>query len=105
MGCCVLWRGWKSPHDDANSTREAVWDAHRVRQRPPSVRAGDYGTGLRNFPSAASYRQRPSTMSHALITGASNGIGLELARLFAADGIDVVLCSSPRSRDRLVAIA
>jgi uncharacterized protein len=44
-------------------------------------------------------------MSHALITGASSGIGLELARLFAGDGIDVVLCSSPRSRDRLASIA
>jgi short-subunit dehydrogenase len=42
---------------------------------------------------------------HALITGASNGIGAEFARLFAADGISLVICSSPRSRQRLLAYA
>ncbi|NWF09352.1 SDR family NAD(P)-dependent oxidoreductase [Pseudomonas salomonii] len=44
-------------------------------------------------------------MRYALITGASSGIGAELARLFARDGIGVVLCSSPRSRDKLQALA
>jgi short-subunit dehydrogenase len=44
-------------------------------------------------------------MSYALITGASNGIGLELARLFASDGINLILSSSPRSRERLISIA
>ncbi|MDE2953923.1 MAG: SDR family NAD(P)-dependent oxidoreductase, partial [Gemmatimonadota bacterium] len=38
-------------------------------------------------------------MAIALITGASSGIGLELARVFAADGIDVIL--SARSEDKL----
>jgi uncharacterized protein len=33
----------------------------------------------------------------ALITGASSGIGRELARLFAADGVDVVIVSTERS--------
>jgi uncharacterized protein len=41
----------------------------------------------------------------ALITGASTGIGRELAGLFAADGDDLVLVSSPRSADALAAIA
>lgn len=40
-------------------------------------------------------------MKYALITGASRGIGAELARLFARDGIGVILCSSPRGKDEL----
>ena len=38
-------------------------------------------------------------MAIALITGASSGIGLELAQVFAADGVDVIL--SARSEDKL----
>lgn len=39
----------------------------------------------------------------ALITGASNGIGLEMAKLHAKTGGDVVLVA--RSRDKLEALA
>lgn len=42
-------------------------------------------------------------MKTALITGASNGIGLELARLFATDKINVILVA--RSKDKLSRIA
>ncbi|RQS26493.1 MULTISPECIES: SDR family oxidoreductase [unclassified Burkholderia] len=40
-------------------------------------------------------------MEYALVTGASGGIGAELASLFARNGIGLILCSSPRSRDTL----
>ena len=44
-------------------------------------------------------------MSAALITGASTGLGREFARLFAADGVDVVIVSSERSTEQLAALA
>lgn len=42
-------------------------------------------------------------MATALITGASSGIGLELAKLFAADGHDLILVA--RSKDALEKLA
>ena len=44
-------------------------------------------------------------MTAALITGASTGIGRELASLFAADGVDVTVVSSERSAAELTALA
>ena len=53
------------------------------------------------MPHAAAASERPLT--HTLITGASTGLGLELARLFAADGHPLALVA--RSADRLEALA
>lgn len=44
-------------------------------------------------------------MTTALVTGASTGLGRELAGLFAADGIDLVVVSSERSTNALAALA
>ena len=41
----------------------------------------------------------------ALVTGASSGIGEALCHLFAADGVDVIMTSSPRSADDLARVA
>jgi len=46
---------------------------------------------------------KPEALGRALITGASAGIGRELARAFAARGVDLVLLS--RDRDALTALA
>lgn len=43
------------------------------------------------------------SLTHTLVTGASTGLGLELARLFASDGQPLVLVA--RSEERLVALA
>lgn len=44
-------------------------------------------------------------MTTALVTGASGGLGLEFVKLFAADGVDVILVSSPRSTGKLKEVA
>ncbi len=44
-----------------------------------------------------------TSLDHVLITGASTGIGLELARLFAADGRSLVLVA--RQKERLQSVA
>lgn len=44
-------------------------------------------------------------MTTALITGASTGLGRKFARLFARDGIDVVVVSSERSAAQLDELA
>ena len=43
--------------------------------------------------------------TRALVTGASTGLGEQFAHLFAADGIDLAITSSPRSAARLEELA
>ncbi|MEH6348856.1 MULTISPECIES: SDR family NAD(P)-dependent oxidoreductase [Pseudomonas] len=59
---------------------------------------------LHSKPAQFHNKKKGEVMRYALITGASGGIGAELAKLFARDGIGLVLCSSPRSRDKLLAL-
>ena len=40
-------------------------------------------------------------MSYALITGASSGLGIEFAKLFASKGIPMVITSSKRSEEKI----
>lgn len=47
--------------------------------------------------------KRKSPLKTALVTGASSGIGLELARIIARDGLDLVLVA--RRRQKLEAVA
>ena len=46
-----------------------------------------------------------NALTAALITGASSGLGRELASLFAADGVDVIVVSSERSTVQLGELA
>lgn len=48
-------------------------------------------------------KQAPARKEWAVITGGSRGIGLELARCFAADGVNIVLAA--RSKDELEKVA
>ena len=43
--------------------------------------------------------------SRALVTGASSGLGEQFSHLFAADGIDLAITSSPRSAARIEELA
>lgn len=54
---------------------------------------------------AASAKLGSTKSGYALVTGASTGIGLELARLFAAQGIPLLLLASPRSEKTLADLA
>jgi uncharacterized protein len=60
-------------------------------------------THAAGLPERTIARNEPSAKRTALITGAGGGIGLELTRLFAADGYDVIIVG--RNRERLERLA
>lgn len=49
--------------------------------------------------------RKQNIMSYALVTGASSGLGIEFAKLFAQQGIPLVISSSKRSAEKLQTFA
>src|SRR5687768_16934824 len=75
---------------------------HRSAKAMPTDKPDQ--TTMQEIPTAESGTStRSEATQWALITGASSGIGEELARLFAADGVGVVLVARREERLRRLA--
>ncbi len=89
--------------DTDSSSRLLHTGARACREREEVLRSGD---DIAAHPARVAKRRgmvQIQFMTCALITGVSAGLGLEYAKLFAADGHDLILVA--RRRDRLEALA